>query len=858
MIPRRSLASLALRPGLRPCLAVRPCLATSIRHRIEQGAVSRPASRAWASTTASSATVPPKEEESGDKSGHISVYSDESILFFENIFPLKLNSLITRPWKSDHELSDLLQRFESSSFGIMDPIRLVKTAIPQDLPIKVTEILPRLKDGGAYVKFRHDVNVEPSEIEGTLIKQLKEHPLKPWFNPFRRVTARLVQGTPWLEDLYRYPTSLLKIEFVPPEPGVTPQELSEETIYNLFRKYGKIADIIPQPADSKATPRYALLGYPSMRDAIMARNCMHGFVVGESQGGGLSGTRLRLSYEKRVKAHSIWNWLTNHPRIVLPALAALIAGISVLIFDPIREFFIKVHIQHSLTFKESRIYKWFKKQSGNFSLSTKKAHNEGLNTVWNHRRDVIDQVHNWLQETGDTFIVVTGPKGSGKVEMIMNQSLEGRKNVLKIDCKPIIEARGEAGIIKRLAIAVGYRPVFSWANSMSSMVDLAVQSTTGVKAGFSETLESQLNKILQTTSAALKDVAISSRNKKDSDANLSEDAYLEAHPERRPVVVIDNFLHRNEEKSIVYDKIAEWAASAVQNNIAHVVFLTTDSAYSKPLAKALPDRVFRTVSLGDLAPDVARNFIISRLKDQGVEEDTNDEEEKKKLVRRPNLSELDECVQTLGGRLTDLDFFSRRLKTGQTPKQAITEIVTESATDIVRMFLLGKPSDVEDKKWSAQQAWHLIKSLSETPSGLRYNQVLLSGPFSAVSAADAEAAIDSLASSELIAVTSHQGRPQTITAGKPLHQAAFHVLLKDRVLRAKMDLDILSEMTKTEVKSVDKVENELALLGSLPRQTGETAGRITFLLGKLETSQVKIAKWDKEMGDLKKILNEEY
>lgn len=51
--------------------------------------------------------------------------------------------------------------------GIMDPIRLVKTAIPKDFPIRVTEILPRLKDGGAFVKFEYDANIDPGELEGT-------------------------------------------------------------------------------------------------------------------------------------------------------------------------------------------------------------------------------------------------------------------------------------------------------------------------------------------------------------------------------------------------------------------------------------------------------------------------------------------------------------------------------------------------------------------------------------------------------------------------------------------------------------------------------------------------------------------
>ncbi|KAM5355614.1 hypothetical protein ACJ41O_002260 [Fusarium nematophilum] len=874
MIPSRGLATAALLAARRPLSCSPRSLGSGLeatpylRHRFDKAAIRRPASRVWESTTVNSpdsVTFPPHvPEEGADKSGHIITHSNESILFFDNIFPLKLSSVLFRPWKTDRDVSDLLQRFESSSLGIMDPIRLVKTAIPDDLPIKVTEILPRLKDGGAYVKFRHDANLDPADIEAQLSKRLKERPIKPWFSIFRPVNARLVQGTPWLEDLYRYPTSLVKVEFVPPAPGISPEELPEETLYSLFRTYGKIADILPQPTDSKITPRYAHLGFPLVRDAIMARNCMHGFVVGEALGGGNSGTKLRLSFEKRVKAHSIWNWLTSHPRIVVPVIAALIAGLSVLIFDPIREFFIKLHIQHSLEFKDSRIYKWFKKQTGNFSLTGKKRDDDSLNEVWNHRRDAIEQVHGWLDETSDTFIVVTGPKGSGKVEMVMNQALEGRKNVLKLDCRRIVEARGEASTIKRLATAVGYRPIFSWANSLSSMIDLAVQSTTGVKAGFSETLESQLNKILQTTSGALKDVAVSSRSKKDSDAKLSEDAWLEAHPERRPVIVVDNFLHKNEENSIIYDKIAEWAATVVQNNVAHVIFLTTDSAYSKPLAKALPDRLFRTVSLGDLAPDVAKNFVLSRLKDQiAADQKTRQEgggDAEKRPIPRLDTTELDQCIDTLGGRLTDLEFLARRLRTGQSPKQAMEDIVSETATDIVRMFLLGKPSDTEDKKWSSQQAWHLIKSLVEDPN-LRYNQVLLSAPFSSAApaaASDAEAALDSLASAELIAVKSYQGRPMTITAGKPLHQAAFSVLLHDRVLRAKMDYDVLNDMSKAETRSVDKVENELVLLGSLPKQTWETAGRITYLLGKLQESQAKIDKWDKEMSKLKKTLSEEF
>ena len=162
-----------------------------------------------------------------------------------------------------------------------------------------------------------------------------------------------------------------------------------------------------------------------------------------------------------------------------------------------------------------------------------------------------------------------------------------------------LEARGDSATISAAASTVGYWPVFSWMNSISSLIDLAAQGTIGVKSGFSETLDTQLAKIWQNTTTALKQVALAHRHKDDKDAQLGDDDWLEAHPECRPVVVIDNFLHKNDESSIVYDKIGEWAAALTTSNVAHVIFLTNDLSYSKSLSKALPDRVFRQIALGD-------------------------------------------------------------------------------------------------------------------------------------------------------------------------------------------------------------------------------------------------------------------
>lgn len=178
------------------------------------------------------------------------------------------------------------------------------------------------------------------------------------------------------------------------------------------------------------------------------------------------------------------------------------------------------------------------------------------------------------------------------------------------------------------------------------------------------------------------------------------------------------------------------------------------------------------------------------------------------------------------------------------------------------MFLLaGKAAaDGSGKRWSVEQSWYLVKKLATSDSdGLRYNEVLRSDTFaSSTTVSDAEAALEGLANAELITVKSANGRPQKITPGKPVYHAAFMRLTQDQVLSAAMDLNVLTELSKIEGKTIEKVENELALLGSLPRQPAQTTGRINYLLTKLETSHKKVEDYEKEMAPLKKILSSEY
>lgn len=223
----------------------------------------------------------------------------------------------------------------------------------------------------------------------------------------------------------------------------------------------------------------------------------------------------------------------------------------------IRTFFIRMHITHFFHLTDNRLFRWFKSQATDIFHFRKRSEDPGLSVIWDDRRSNINQIQAWLTESSDTFIIVQGPRGSGKKDLVAGQALKARTKLV-IDCKPIQEAKGESQTIRAAAAQVGYRPVFSFMNTVSGWIDLAAQGATGVKIGFSETLETQLANIFNNTATALKEIALDYRRKSDKDANLTDDEYLEAHPEKRPVVVVDNYLHKSQDRTIIYDKIAEW------------------------------------------------------------------------------------------------------------------------------------------------------------------------------------------------------------------------------------------------------------------------------------------------------------
>jgi hypothetical protein len=168
------------------------------------------------------------------------------------------------------------------------------------------------------------------------------------------------------------------------------------------------------------------------------------------------------------------------------------------------------------------------------------------------------------------------------------------------------------------------------------------------------------------------------------------------------------------------------------------------------------------------------------------------------------------------------------------------------------MFILSTDTAPQ---WSHEQVWLLIKMLAHSKEGsLPYNKVLLSDLFKE----NGEAVLQALEQAELISIGSINGCPELVKPGKPVYRAVFKKLTENKNLSSRLDLEILTQLISKENKSIGKYEEELLLLGSLPKQPRELTTRIQWLLQKVYNSQNKISKYEAESAILQRILQSGY
>lgn len=283
----------------------------------------------------------------------------------------------------------------------------------------------RTTDEAGHHLYRGDAT--PSERANTSNAPL----LQGWQRVAGAGRCWMVRGRQWTEDLNRFPSSRLRIEFDGPD-------VSQEMMYRLFRPYGRLTEIAPPTPVASGALRYAILSFSRMSTAISANNCMHGFESPvktadydlqespEAKHHDIPLSRLRIYYERPLKAHVIRSWISDHPRLALPVIAFLLATLSYTFFDPIRSFFVRSEIEgvwdldkyKAVKFVRDNIIEPIAKVLAPQSHRRRRDASDLGRASWRDRLEAEKSIERWLSEYPSTFIVVTGPPGSGKQDLI--------------------------------------------------------------------------------------------------------------------------------------------------------------------------------------------------------------------------------------------------------------------------------------------------------------------------------------------------------------------------------------------------------------------------------------------------------
>lgn len=193
-------------------------------------------------------------------------------------------------------------------------------------------------------------------------------------------------------------------------------------------------------------------------------------------------------------------WILDHPRISLPLGAALFIGIPAAMFDPIRIYSIRTTITRSLSIPfdtgftnlpifstiTEKLLEWWDRVLERMQTIRPFVTSQRRNLAWPGEPEGINvarsKISNWLDEKPETFMLVIGPKGSGKSYLVNSISSEKQLMELTISCHELA-GKNEREVINRLAAQVGYFPILSMFDSLTTIADNAVQAATGQKTG---------------------------------------------------------------------------------------------------------------------------------------------------------------------------------------------------------------------------------------------------------------------------------------------------------------------------------------------------------------------------------------
>eukprot|EP00403_Amphidinium_massartii_P010299 CAMPEP_0178418646 /NCGR_PEP_ID=MMETSP0689_2-20121128/25197_1 /TAXON_ID=160604 /ORGANISM="Amphidinium massartii, Strain CS-259" /LENGTH=851 /DNA_ID=CAMNT_0020040049 /DNA_START=346 /DNA_END=2901 /DNA_ORIENTATION=- len=733
------------------------------------------------------------------------------------------------------------------------------TLIPELMPpgVQVLKILPREREGGAFVVFR----ASPSLVAKVLMKEksdstssssaghhiphadrwlrkggedilgkvclgisnyLRHHSTRAFLCGLP-IRAHQVLGKPFMEDLKaRYPSKSLLIKIEPPSV-----EIHEDEIFKKLRPYGTLDDlrVLEGNKGFRANFCYAAA-------AVAARNCLHRARIeipggtasaGEEPKGGATTARLYIEFEETLQRW-LRDFIANHSRIAVPTIVILVGSAIYMVWESIRRAFVQLRLATALQ-KEAdhnprRMMPYFlwKEIVERLSASQAVASTQWLTTrlvrrekkcstpdlleaFWAGRDEEVAELRRLLSLPQDRLILLTGPRGNGQ-ESFVHHEMQGR--AVFIDVSNMLEAgvaTDDSAFVWRLCTAFGVFPPPIFDRQVSALMDLALPGS-GSKGRDGEVMGA-VRGTLSTVSQAL---------------TTWKKRRTQSHPEKAyvpPLFVIEGFTAENRDlREGFFELLSSWGAYMSEAGLARVMFIADSTFAEASILTSVRDRPERVevIQLPD-APQSSVRLILSEALGAEVASELSDED-----------------LKAIGGRFRDITALVRHVQSGVPPKEAVARLL-ESAFVSLRGNLIGSQPGV---KWTRCQLWKAVKLLNSASAtdGKVPVDVFLWHVFRGD-----EAAMQSMSRSGLIAF--HHGemgnrgqedRRTCVTAGSPLYAASFRHMAAMEGTAAVLDVDAAKEDIQRDSKLCVEYEEQLARIRSLEVEPGVFAW-ICGLLG---------------------------
>ncbi|KAF5391771.1 hypothetical protein D9757_001714 [Collybiopsis confluens] len=798
-------------------------------------------------------------------SENVQILEREGCVFVDSMFPVLLGKFDIRRLFVNSQQESLVNNLKER----------FSTVTTHDM--QVTNVDPHLKDGGVFVHFKYKATTQDDEIA---LKNIEES-LKTRLKERGGITTWVGTRTP-SDILGRFASSMLKVSFEGPD-------VPEEKLYNIFRPYGAIEELVnPTPVPAGAQ-RYSIVSFNRLKAATVARNVVYGLEV--------DSTRLRISYAYPIEAHVVREWVANHPRIILPIIFFLLGTITYAIFDPIRVFMVEARLLDWFDIKEFRLYKWLRANTLEIIYSKSEALPVDKQ-IWKEREDAERAIQTYLSDLPSTVTFVHGPQGSGKSTMITSalKAAERRpsfnRKSLTIDCRELSKASSDAALVSALAKQTGYWPVFSFLNSIQNLIDLASVGLIGQKAGFSRSIDEQMHQILDTVAVGLRRVSerqhhqieklirargddkrgITEEQRQHKVANAVEgqrkdkvSANVKA-VEALPIVIIRNFAGKSgSSREDLLNNLAQWAAKLAENQASRSYLssgnqklimaanrlpmssssVTTGKTQRKSLKvikSTLQSKPLNLVALYDADETSALAFVQEKLYEADIKGSFSPEEKG--------------YVERLGGRSVDLESLVNKVRSGMGVKEAVEDIISRGVGELRKNAFGDDSEDAKNFPWSRDQAWTVLDLLSKTAE-VPYHQVLLDHPFKGD-----EGPLRSMEQAELISIATQNGRPSVIRPGKPVFRWVFERLVDDPIFRATQEIEFNTRLISGAETTINSCEEELLKLAEIRRHTspswlGEDPSlkRVQYLMKKMMDAERKVENLEKKNIELKKTLS---